>query len=74
MKKNKIRIDRIPVIPAHIAKEYAGRTAAIIGNRVVAGGNNTQEAIKNAQKRFPKVKEWQIGIMSIPPKDGVWVV
>ncbi len=71
-KKNIRRV--IPRIPAGIAYKYAGKTAAIVHGKVVAGGRNTQEAIANALKRFPKMKEWEIGIMSVPPRDGVWVV
>jgi len=64
----------IPQIPIGIARKYGGKTAAIVHGKVVAGGRNTQEAIANTLKKFPKIKEWEIGIMSIPPRDGVWVV
>ncbi len=70
----KFTVRRIPQIPASIASKYAGKTAAIVHGKVVAGGRNTQEAIVNALKKFPKMKEWEVGIMSIPPRDGVWVV
>jgi hypothetical protein len=73
-RKNKSTIRTIPKIPVSIASKYAGKTAAIVHGKVVAGGQNTQEAIINALKKFPKIKEWNIGIMSIPPRDGVWVV
>jgi hypothetical protein len=70
----KSMISRIPQIPATIASKYAGKTAAIVRGKVVAGGRNTHEAIANALKKFPKIKEWEIGIMSVPPRDGVWIV
>jgi hypothetical protein len=69
------RVTRIiPKIPARLASQYAGKTAAVIGGKVVAAGRNTEEALARALKKFPRVKEWEITIMSIPPRDGVWVV
>jgi len=67
-------VHKIPRIPASIATRYAGKTAAVAHGKVVAGGRNTQEAIMRALKKFPKLKEWDIAVMSIPPRDGVWVV
>lgn len=55
-------------------KKWAGKTGAVIGNKVIAGGNDTMEAIANAQKLYPKIKEWDIGIMSIPPKEGYLIL
>ena len=81
MKKMKIRhkakestVHNIPFIPMGLANKYAGKTAAVVHGKVVAAGRNTQEAIRNALKKFPRMKEWEIGIMSIPPRDGVWIV
>lgn len=61
-------------IPRKIARDYPGGTAAIVNGKVMAGGKNAQEAISNAQKRYPDVPEWEISLASIPPRDGVWVV
>lgn len=61
-------------IPKSIAKKYAGLTAAVIGNNVVAGAASTSEAIAKAKKKFPKIPENDIGIMTLPPREGVWVL
>ncbi len=61
---------KAPTIPKRIAERWAGKTGAVIGDKVVAGGSDTMEAIAKAQKLYPKVKEWEIGNMSIPPKKG----
>ena len=67
-------VHNIPDIPARFAHKFAGKTAAVVHGKVVAAGRNTQEALRNALKKFPKMKEWEIGIMSIPPRDGVWII
>lgn len=72
--KKKLPVHSIPNIPTRLAYQYAGKTAAVINGKVVAAGKNTQDAIRNALKKYPKVKEWEVGIMSIPPRDGVWIV
>ena len=61
-------------IPRQIASRYAGLTAAVVGDRVVAAGATTTEAISKARKQFPKVKEEDIAVMTLPPKTGVWVL
>lgn len=61
-------------IPKSIATKYAGQTAIILGNKVIAGGANTAEAIFNAQKKYPKIKRTEISVMSLPPKSGVWIL
>ena len=65
---------KAPIIPQKIAKKWAGKTGAVIGNKVIAGGNNTIEAITKAQKLYPKIKEWEIGIISIPPQEGYLIL
>lgn len=72
-KKTKILHFKSVSIPKKIMEEWGGRTGAVVKGKVVAGGANTLEAIKNAKKLYPKVKEWEIGILSIPPKEGYWV-
>ena len=62
------------VIPKRIIEKWAGKTGAVIDGKVVVGGVNTQEAIANAKKLYPRIKEWEIGILSIPPKEGYWVL
>lgn len=76
MKRKEKKVLRIkaPAIPRKIAEKWAGKTGAVIKNKVVVGGNNTMEAIVNAQKLYPKVKEWEIGIISIPPKEGYLIL
>lgn len=74
MRKRKTLHIKAPVIPKKIMKKWAGKTGAVIGNKVIAGGNDTMEAIANAQKLYPKIKEWDIGIMSIPPKEGYLIL
>jgi hypothetical protein len=61
-------------IPKQIAIRYAGLTAAVVGDKVVAAGATTTEAIAKAKKQFPKVKEEEIAVMTLPPKTGVWVL
>lgn len=68
MKNQKIQISK------SIIQKYSGLTAAVIGNKVVAAGATTSEAIAKAKKKYPKVKEQDIGIMTLPPKEGVWVL
>lgn len=65
---------KAPRIPKKIAKQWAGRTGAVVENKVVAGGDNTTEAIAKAQQLYPDLKEWEIGIMSIPPKEGYLIL
>jgi len=74
MEKEDVLHIKAPVIPKKIAERWAGRTGAIIDNKVVAGGENTLEAIAKAQKLYPQVKEWEIGIISIPPKEGYLIL
>lgn len=57
---------KTPVIPAKIAKKWAGKTAAVVNNKVVAGGATSIEAIKNARKLYPRRKPWEIGLVSVP--------
>ena len=61
-------------IPRQIASRYAGLTAAVVGNKVVAAGATTSEAITKAKKQFPKMKDEDIAVMTLPPKTGVWVL
>ncbi len=73
-KKENVLHIKAPTISKRIAERWAGKTGAVIEDKVVAGGNNTLEAIAKAQKLYPKVKEWEIGIMSIPPKEGYLIL
>ena len=73
-KKEETLYIKAPSIPKKIAERWAGRTGAVIDNKVVAGGENTLEAIAKAQKLYPNVKEWEIGIISIPPKEGYLIL
>lgn len=57
---------KAPVVPTKIAKRWAGKTAAVVNNKVVAGGATSIEAIKNAQKLYPRRKPWEIGLISVP--------
>ena len=61
-------------IPKQIASRYAGLTAAVVGDKVVAAGATTTEAITRAKKQFPKMKDEDIAVMTLPPKTGVWVL
>lgn len=74
MAKKKILTFKAPRLPEKIWQKYAEQTGAIVGNEIVAGGKTTTEAIKNAQKLYPKLKDWEIGIMTLPPREGVWVL
>lgn len=74
LKKTKMLHFKSIRIPKKILEKWAGKTGATVEGKVVAGGSNTQEAIKNAKKLYPKIKEWKIGILSIPPKEGYWVL
>lgn len=67
------KIQRIK-IPKQIASRYAGLTAAVIGDKVVAAGATTTEAINKAKRQFPRVKDEDIAVMTLPPKTGVWVL
>ncbi len=62
------------IVPKEIAKKYAGLTAAVVGNKVVAAGATTTEAITKAKKKYPKIKDKDIGVMTLPPREGVWVL
>jgi len=61
-------------IPKSISKKYAGLTAVVFKNKVIAGGANTLDAIANARKKFPKIKRSDVSIMSLPPRGGIWVL
>src|SRR3989338_8154924 len=61
------------IIPKSIGKKYAGLTAAVVKNKVVAAGATTTEVLSKAKKKYPLLKEEEIGIMTLPPKSGVWV-
>lgn len=74
VKKEETLYIKAPTIPERIARRWAGKTGAVIGDKVIAGGDNTLEAIAKAQKLYPKVKEWEIGIISIPPKEGYLIL
>ena len=67
-------IDQRIKIPRQIASPYAGLTAAVVGNKVVAAGATTTEAISKAKKQCPKGREEDIAVMTLPPKTGVWVL
>ena len=62
------------IIPKSIGKKYAGLTAAVVKNKVVAAGATTTEVLSKAKKKYPLLKEEEIGIMTLPPKSGVWVL
>lgn len=57
-----------------IAKKYAGLTGVVYKNKVIAGGNDSVEALKNAQKKFPRLKREDVGMMTLPPRSGIWVL
>jgi len=61
-------------IPKEFLKKYAGLTAAVVGNKVVAAADTTKEALRKAKEKFPKAREEDIGILTLPPKKGVWVL
>jgi len=71
------RLKRFPILRLKSAKiwgEYAGQTGALVDGKVVAGGATTREALENAQKSFPDLPAWKIGVISLPPRKGVWVL
>lgn len=61
-------------IPKQVASRYAGLTAAVVGDKVVAAGATTSEAIAKAKKQFPKMKDEDIAVMTLPPQTGIWVL
>lgn len=61
-------------IPKSISSKYAGLTAVIYKNKVIAGGANTLDAIANARKKFPKINRSDVSVMSLPPRGGIWVL
>ena len=62
------------VIPKSIAVKYAGHTGVVSNNRVIAGGMTSTDALKNAKKKFPNIRRIDVGMMTLPPKSGVWAL
>ncbi|MDP1743500.1 MAG: hypothetical protein Q8L51_01795 [Candidatus Amesbacteria bacterium] len=62
------------IVPKTIAVKYAGLTGVVVGSRVIAGGATSTEAMLNAQKKFPNLRRVDVGIMTLPPKSGVWAL
>mgnify|MGYP001577455771 FL=1 len=62
------------IVPRAIAIKYAGRTGVVVNNKVVAGGETATEALSNAKKRFPNLRRVDVGMMTLPPKGGVWAL
>jgi hypothetical protein len=62
------------IIPKAIAIKYAGFSGVILGSKVIAGGATSSEALLNAKKKFPNLRRVDVGIMTLPPKSGVWAL
>jgi hypothetical protein len=53
---------KAPNITPEEYKKYRGKDVAIYNNRVIAFGDNSEEVLRKALKKFPKLKPEQIEI------------
>ena len=61
-------------IPKSVANKYAGLTGVVYKDKVIAGGADSALALKNAQKKYPHLKREDVGMMTLPPRSGVWIL
>jgi len=53
---------KAPEITPEEYEKYRGKTVAIYKNKIIAEGNNSNEALQNALQKHPKLKPEQIEI------------
>lgn len=51
---------------------YGGKQVVIFDNRIIAHGNSTTEALRQASKRFPKIDRSRF-ILFFVPKTSVFI-
>jgi len=56
---------KAPKISPEEYEKYRGKTVAIYKGKIVAEGNNSNEALQNALQKYPKLKAEQIEIYYI---------
>jgi len=56
---------KAPEITPEEYEKYRGKTVAIYKSKIVAEGNNSNEALQNALQKHPKLKPEQIEIYYI---------
>ena len=60
---------KAPEITPEEYEKYRGKTVAIYKNKIIAEGNNSNEALQNALQKHPKLKPEQIEIYYIQIAD-----
>ena len=60
---------KAPEITPEEYEKYRGKTVAIYKNKIIAEGNNSNEALQNALKKYPKLKPEEIEIYYIQIAD-----
>ena len=60
---------KAPEITPDEYEKYRGKTVAIYKNKIIAEGNNSNEALQNALQKHPKLKPEQIEIYYIQIAD-----
>lgn len=60
---------KAPEITPKEYENYRGKTVALYKNKIIAEGNNSNEALKNALQKRPKLKPEQIEIYYIQIAD-----
>jgi len=58
-----------PTISPEEYKKYRGKNVAIYKNKIIAEGNNSNEALQKALQKHPKLKPEQIEIYYIQVAD-----
>jgi hypothetical protein len=60
---------KAPKISPEEYEKYRGKTVAIYKGKIIAEGNNSNEALQNARQKKPKLKPEQIEIYYIQIAD-----
>jgi len=60
---------KAPKISPEEYEKYRGKTVAIYKSKIIAEGNNSNEALQNALQKHPKLKPEQIEIYYIQIAD-----
>jgi len=60
---------KAPQISPNEYERYRGKDVAIYKNKIIASGENSEQALKNALKKYPKLKTEEIEIFYIQIAD-----
>jgi dihydroxyacetone kinase-like predicted kinase len=60
---------KAPQISPEEYEKYRGKDVAIYKNKIIASGENSEQALQNALKKYPKLKTEEIEIFYIQIAD-----